>query len=126
MKIIQTEKAPKAIGPYSQAIRAGDFLYVSGQLGLEPESGKLISDTAEMQTEQAMQNIKAILEADGSGFNDIVDTTIYLTDLTEFANVNAIYGKYFPTHKPARATVQVSGLPKNGKVEIKVTAYRKA
>jgi 2-iminobutanoate/2-iminopropanoate deaminase len=125
MKTIQTDKAPKAIGPYSQAILAGGFFFVSGQLGLEPGSGNLIGDTAEMQAEQAMKNIETILETAGLNFEDVVDVTIFLTDLSDFGNINSIYGKFFENHKPARATVQVAALPKNGKVEIKVTACQK-
>jgi 2-iminobutanoate/2-iminopropanoate deaminase len=123
MKTIETPNAPKAIGPYSQAVRAGDFLFVSGQLGVIPETGEFAGDTAEAQTKQAIKNIGAILEAGGCSFEDVVDATIYLTNIEDFASVNAEYSKRFDAHKPARATIEVSNLPKAAKVEIRVTAF---
>lgn len=118
---IQTEKAPPAIGPYSQAVRSGNFLFVSGQLGLD-RTGNLIAGDVAAQTRQALENIKLIIEAAGLKMDDIVKTTVYLKDLNDFTIVNNIYGEYFHPPFPARACVQVAGLPKDGKVEIEAVA----
>lgn len=121
-KIIHTPKAPAAIGPYSQAIVADGFLYTSGQLGIDPETGTLPPDIAG-QTEQSLKNIRAILEEAGLRINDVVKTVIYLKDLSDFTLVNEIYAAFFGDHKPARSCVEVSRLPKNGLVEIEAVAY---
>ncbi len=123
MKAIDTKYAPKAIGPYSQAIRAGDFLFVSGQLGIVPETGELAGTTATDQAEQVMKNISKVLEASGAGFKDAADVTVFLKNMGDFAAVNDVYGRYFTEHKPARATVEVSNLPKDALVEIRLTAF---
>ena len=120
-RIIQTPKAPAAIGPYSQAIAAGEFLYTSGQLGIEPETGTLPGDISG-QTKQSLQNIQAILKEAGLQKKDVVKTVIYLKDLSDFAIVNEIYADFFGDHKPARSCVEVSRLPKDGLVEIEAIA----
>ena len=122
MKIIETPNAPKAIGPYSQAVQAGKFLFVSGQLGIVPETGNFAGESAEAQADQALKNIGAILAEAGTSFANVADVTIFLTGIDDFNAVNAVYAGYFKTHKPARATVEVSKLPKNAKVEIRLTA----
>ncbi|XP_049374838.1 reactive Intermediate Deaminase A, chloroplastic-like [Solanum verrucosum] len=115
---ISTDKAPDAVGPYSQGIKANNFIYVSGSLGLIPETGALISDNVEDQTEQALKNIGEILKAGGVSYSAAVKTTIMLADLGDFQKVNAIYAKYFPDPAPARSTFQAAGLPLNAKTEI--------
>lgn len=119
---IATSSAPAAIGPYSQAIRAGDYVFTSGQLGLDPASNKLKSGV-EAQAEQALDNLGAVLSEAGCGFGDIVKTTIFLADLSDFAVVNRVYGARFAQDKPARSTVQIAALPLGGLVEIEVIAY---
>ncbi|RVU01813.1 RidA family protein [Mucilaginibacter limnophilus] len=121
--IINTSDAPAPIGPYSQAVKAGGLLFVSGQVAIEPATGDLILDDIETETHQVMKNIKAILTAAGAEFSHVVKTTIFLKDMGDFAKVNEIYGSYFTADFPARETVQVSVLPKNVNVEISVTAF---
>jgi 2-iminobutanoate/2-iminopropanoate deaminase len=121
-RIIQTELAPAAIGPYSQAIRIGDFLYTSGQIALDPKSGKFLSGEIKEETEQTLKNISAILQADGLKLENVIKTTVYLSDLNDFTQMNQIYEKYFSKNKPARACVQVAALPKGAKIEIDVIA----
>jgi 2-iminobutanoate/2-iminopropanoate deaminase len=120
--IIATTRAPGAIGPYSQAVRTGNLLFVSGQIPLDPATGQLIAGAAGPQTRQVMENLRAVLDAAGSSLASVVKTTIYLTDLDEFATVNATYGEYFESSPPARATVQVAALPKGASVEIDAIA----
>ena len=122
-KIIATSKAPAAIGPYSQAIRIGDFLYTSGQISLDPETMEMITGDIEVETEKVLKNIEAILKADGLNLNNIIRTTVYLTDLSEFARMNQVYEKFFADTKPARACVQVAALPKGAKIEIDAVAH---
>jgi len=124
MEFIQTDKAPKAVGPYSQAVKVGNFLFISGQIAINPETGKFEDETIEKQTKRVLLNIKAILEAAGYGLTDVVKTTIYLTDIGDFQKVNEIYGTFFGEHKPARATVEVRKLPLGAKIEIEVIAYK--
>jgi len=121
-RIIQTEQAPAAIGPYSQAIRIGDFLYTSGQIALDPKSGIFLSGEIEDETEQTLKNISAILQAGGVNFENVIKTTVYMSDLNDFTRMNQIYEKYFSTNKPARACVQVAALPKGAKLEIDAIA----
>jgi 2-iminobutanoate/2-iminopropanoate deaminase len=121
-RVIQTELAPAAIGPYSQAIRIGDFLYTSGQIALDPKSGKFLSGEIKEETEQTLKNISAILQADGLELKNVIKTTVYLSDLNDFVQMNQIYEKYFSKNKPARACVQVAALPKGAKVEIDAIA----
>ena len=120
--VIATSAAPAALGPYSQAIRAGDFIFCSGQVGLEPASGAL-REGLEAQTEQALDNLGAVLAATGASFADIVKTTLFLVDMADFAAVNAIYGKRFANNPPARSTLQAAALPKGGRVSIEMIAY---
>ena len=117
-KQIQTTDAPAAIGPYSQAIRAGNFIFYSGQIPINPSSGTLVDGGIEEQTRQVITNMRAMLHASGCDFSDVVKTTIYLTDLADFATVNEIYGECFSDVPPARACVQVAALPKGSMVEI--------
>tara|TARA_B100001079_G_C16406981_1_gene514189 strand:+ start:52 stop:438 length:387 start_codon:yes stop_codon:yes gene_type:complete len=121
-RIIQTDQAPAAIGPYSQAIRVGDFLYTSGQIALDPQSGEFLSGEIEQETERTIENISAILKAGGLSLDNVIKTTVYLTDLSHFTRMNHIYEKYFSGNKPARACVQVAALPKGAKVEIEAIA----
>lgn len=122
-KAIQTEDAPAAIGPYSQSIRAGNFLFLSGQIPIEPSTGKMVTLGIETQTRQVLQNIQAILMAAGVNTDAVVKTTIYLTDLNDFQAVNEIYTEYFDEPYPARATVQVAALPRGALVEIDAIAF---
>lgn len=122
-RAISTPDAPAAIGPYSQAVRAGDTLFTSGQIALHPQSGAMIGSTAAEQAEQVMQNLQAVLAAAGVGFEAVVRCTIFLADLAEFGAVNAVYARYMPDPPPARACVEVSRLPKDALVEIDAIAY---
>ena len=117
-KQIQTTAAPAAIGPYSQAVAAGGFIFYSGQIPLDPQSGSMVAGGIEEQTRRVMTNMQAVLHASGRDFPDVVKTTVYLTDLADFATVNVIYGEYFTDVPPARACVQVAALPKGAAVEI--------
>jgi 2-iminobutanoate/2-iminopropanoate deaminase len=119
---IATPEAPAAIGPYSQAIRAGDFLFVSGQIPLDA-GGALVPGGIEEQTRQVMKNLGAILHAAQADWTRVVKTTIYLCDLADFSAVNTIYGEYFPSQPPARATIQVAALPRGARVEIEAVAH---
>ena len=122
-KKIQTTQAPSAIGPYSQAIRIGEFLYTSGQIALNPENMEMMNGAIEEETEWVLKNLEAILKADGMSLAHVIKTTVYLTDLGEFARVNQVYEKFFGETKPARACVQVAALPKGAKVEIDAIAH---
>ena len=122
-KQIQTIQAPSAIGPYSQAIRIGEFLYTSGQIALNPENMEMMNGAIEEETEWVLKNLEAILKADGMSLAHVIKTTVYLTDLGEFARVNQVYEKFFGETKPARACVQVAALPKGAKVEIDAIAH---
>ena len=121
---IHTADAPAALGPYSQAIRSGDLLFTSGQVGFHPATGELVSGGVEPETRQVLSNLAAVLQAAGLSFGDIVKSTIFLADMDDFATVNAIYGKAFPegTVPPARSTVQVARLPRDARIEIEVVA----
>lgn len=123
MKYIITKNAPQAIGPYSQAIIAEDFVFCSGQIGIDPKTGELVNGI-ENQTKQIIENLKAVLNESGSDIDCIVKTTIFLTNINDFAKVNEIYGSFFTKHKPARATVEVSNLPKGALIEIEATALK--
>jgi 2-iminobutanoate/2-iminopropanoate deaminase len=122
--IIKTTNAPEPIGPYNQAILAGDTLYISGQICIDPHTGELKKRDIQDETHQAMQNLKAILVAAGMGFNHVVKTTIFITDMHQFSEINEVYGKYFDGDFPARETVQVSALPKFVNVEISMIAVK--
>jgi 2-iminobutanoate/2-iminopropanoate deaminase len=123
MQAIRTPQAPAAIGPYSQAVRAGDFVFLSGQIPLHPETGQLVTGTIEEETRRVMSNLEAVLRAAGGSFESVVRTTIYLTDLGDFQRVNEVYGTHFGATPPARATVQVAALPRGARVEIDAVAH---
>jgi len=118
MKVVATESAPKAIGPYSQAIVTNGMVFVSGQIPINPANGNLVEGPIAEQTRQVMSNLSAILEAAGAGLDKVVKTTVYLKDMGDFQEMNEVYGSHFPDHKPARATVQVAKLPRDVGVEI--------
>lgn len=120
---ISTPNAPGAIGPYSQAIRAGDFLYLSGQIGLDPATGQVVPGGVAEQTHQVMKNLAAVLVAAGASFGQVVKTTVYLADMADFPVMNEIYGTYLSAPAPARATIQAAALPRAVRVEIDVVAY---
>lgn len=123
-KIVHTEKAPNAIGPYSQAVKAGNTLYISGQIPMNPQTGKLVAEEIAEQTEQVMQNISAILEEAGYTFKDVVKSTCLLSDMKNFAGMNEVYGKYYPENPPARAAFAVKELPLKVMVEIETIAVK--
>jgi 2-iminobutanoate/2-iminopropanoate deaminase len=123
-EIITTASAPKAIGPYSQAVVHNGIVYCSGQIGLDPDTMEFAGSTVEVQAEQVMRNLAAVLDAAGSGFEKVLKCTIFLADMSDFATVNAIYGRHFPENPPARETVAVKTLPKGGLVEIGCVAFR--
>lgn len=121
-EIITTDQAPRAIGPYSQGVKAGGFLFLSGQIALDPATGELVAGGIAAETERVMDNIAGVLAAAGLDFGSVVKTTIYLTDLAAFGVVNGIYGRRFPAEPPARSTVQVTALPREACVEVEVIA----
>lgn len=124
-KIIATNNAPGAIGPYSQAVEAGDFLYISGQLALDPATGELVTGGISAETRQSLENLKAISEAAGYTLADAVKATVLLSNIADFAAMNAVYGEYFTSDCPARAAFEVAALPKGGLVEIELVLYKK-
>jgi 2-iminobutanoate/2-iminopropanoate deaminase len=121
-KIVHTEKAPRAIGPYSQAIRIEGLIFTAGQIGLDPASMEIVEGDIEAQTRQALTNLKHILECTSSGLNFVVKTTVFLQDMNDFARMNTVYAEFFPENAPARSTVQVAALPKGALVEIECVA----
>lgn len=121
-KVVQTDKAPKAIGPYSQAIRTETMVYTAGQIALDPASGELVAGSVEDQTRQVLNNLRNVLEAAGSSLDLVVKTTVFLKDMNDFPKMNAIYAEFFGENPPARSTVAVAGLPKGGLVEIEAVA----
>lgn len=123
-KVIQTNQAPAAVGPYSQAIDCGEFVFCSGQIPLVPETGVLVEGGIEEQARQMFSNIKAVLNTAGLDFSNVVKTTVFMTDLSQFVTFNGIYGEYFPADPPARSCVEVSNLPKGALVECEVIAKR--
>jgi 2-iminobutanoate/2-iminopropanoate deaminase len=122
-KVIQTDKAPKAIGPYSQAIRAGNFLFLSGQIPLDPKTGELVKADIGKQTQQVLENIKGVLESQKLGMEDVVKVTIFLKNIGDFNRVNEVYSTYFLSSPPARSTVEVAKLPKDADIEIEAIAF---
>ncbi|MEN6527621.1 MAG: RidA family protein [Candidatus Polarisedimenticolia bacterium] len=122
LRVVATEKAPKAIGPYSQAIIAGGLVFCSGQIPLIPETGQILEGDAATQARQALANLRAVLEAAGSSMALVVKTTVFLSDMNDFAAVNAVYAEAFGDHRPARSAIQIGRLPKDAKVEIEATA----
>jgi len=121
-KVIQTDKAPKAIGPYSQAIRAGNLLFLSGQIPIDPKTGELIGEDIRQQTQRALENIKGLLESQGLGMGDVIKVTIFLKDMGNFNQVNEAYATYFSSSPPARSMVEVARLPRNAEIEIEAIA----
>ena len=124
MQSIETKAAPKAVGPYSQAVASGGLVFLSGQIGLDPQSMNLVSGGIEPQTEQVFKNLRAVLQAAGLGLGNVIKATVFLMDMNDFATVNAIYAREFGGHRPARAAVQVAGLPLGARVEIECVAVR--
>lgn len=120
--VVLTDKGPKPIGPYSQAVKSGGFLFASGQVSLDPRSNEFVAGDIRQQTERVLENIKAILEAGGTNLHHVVKATVFLKDMNDFAGMNEVYGRYFTAAPPARSTVQVARLPKDALVEIEVTA----
>lgn len=123
-KIINTSKAPSPIGPYSQAVMVNNMLFASGQIAIHPATGELVMNDIKSETKQVMENIKAVLTEAGMSFNNVVKTSIFLSDMNHFADVNEVYGSYFSKDFPARETVQVAGLPRSVNVEISITAVK--
>ena len=121
-KIVATETAPKAIGPYSQAVIHNGVAYLSGQIPLDPASGQIVGDDIASQTERVLENLKAVLDACGSSFGQVLKTTVYVKDMADFPKVNEVYGRYFAVNPPARATVEVARLPRDVRVEIEAIA----
>ncbi|EFK38968.1 MULTISPECIES: RidA family protein [Peptoniphilus] len=124
MKVIQTQKAPAAVGPYSQAIEVNGLIFTSGQLPIIPESGELINDDIKKATARSLENIKEILQEAGSSLDKVVKVNIFLKDMNDFSSVNEVYSEYFTTNKPARSCVEVSKLPKDGIIEIEAVAEK--
>jgi 2-iminobutanoate/2-iminopropanoate deaminase len=122
--VVATDGAPKAIGPYSQAITMDSLVFTAGQVALDPRSGELVGRTTAEQTEQVFANLKAVLAAAGTALGNVVKTTVYLADMADFGQMNEVYAKHFGSHKPARSTVQAAGLPKGARVEIDVIAVK--
>ncbi len=120
--VITTDKAPKAVGPYSVAVRTGNLVFTAGQIGLDPLSGALVPGGVEAETRQALNNLKHVLAAAGSGLERVVKTTVFLRDMADFAAMNAVYAEFFPENPPARSAIAVAGLPRGGAVEIEVVA----
>ena len=121
-EIISTENAPGAIGPYSQAVRAGNIVFLSGQIPIDPQTGEFVSGGVAEQTEQVLKNLSAVLEAAGTSLNNVVKTTVFLADMNDFTAMNEVYARYFSENKPARATVQAARLPRDARVEIECIA----
>lgn len=120
---VRSDGAPRAIGAYAQAVRAGDWLYCSGQIAIDPETGELVPGGAAKQTDRVMRNLAAVLEEAGASLERVVKTTVYLDDLDDFAEMNEVYGRHLGEHRPARAAVEVAGLPRGAAVEIDAVAY---
>jgi len=122
LKLIATEKAPAAIGPYSQGVHAGNMIFTSGQLPINPETGELIKGDIQQATRHSLDNVKAILSTSGATLEDVVKVTVFVTDINNFSLINEVYAEYFSNHKPARSLVEVSNLPKGGEIEIEAIA----
>ena len=120
--VVSTDKAPKAIGPYSQAIKVGEFVYTAGQIALDPATGELVGGGIEAKTRRVLQNLTEVLKGAGTSMDKVIKTTVFMTNLAEFNKMNAVYAEFFPKDPPARSTVQVAALPKMGVVEIEVVA----
>ena len=125
-QIISTDKAPAAVGPYSQGVQIGDLVYTAGQIPLDPATGRLVEGDIEAQTRQVLSNLKAIVEAAGSSMSHVVKTTVFMVDMGEFKAMNGVYSEFFPAAPPARSTVQVGALPLGARIEIEVVAIKRA
>ena len=123
LSVVNTNNAPAAVGPYSQAIQTGNLVFTSGQIPLDPKTGQMVGTTVEEQAHQAFKNLQAVLEASRTGLDKVIKTTVFIKDMNDFAKVNAIYAAYFSAHKPARSCVEVARLPKDALVEIEAIAY---
>ncbi len=124
MDFVSTDQAPAAIGPYSQAVQAGNFIFTAGQIALDPGTMEMVGSDVTAQSERVLQNLGAVLEAAGCDFSNVVKATVYLADMADFAAMNEVYARYFGDHKPARAAVQAAGLPKGAPVEIDAVAFK--
>ena len=122
IETVATDRGPKAIGPYSQAVRANGFVFLSGQIALDPKTQQVVEGDIAVQTERVLENLKGIVESSGSSLQHVVKTTVFLADMNDFAAMNEVYARYFVTHRPARSTVEVSRLPRNVRVEIDLVA----
>jgi len=122
--IVSTDKAPGAVGPYSQAVIVGDLVFTAGAIALDPKTGELVGEEIGAQTRQVLKNVQGVLEAAGSSLDQVVKTTVFLTDMGNFAQMNSVYAEFFPSHPPARSTVQVGALPKGALLEIEAIALR--
>ncbi len=122
LEVIHTNQAPAAVGPYSQAIKAGNSVYISGQIPMDPAKGELVKTSIEAETKQCLENAKAVLSEAGATFEDVVKVTVFIKDMNQFGQINAVYGEYFTSHKPARACVEVARLPLDVNVEIEMIA----
>lgn len=122
-EIIHSDNAPKAIGPYSVGVRAGQLVFTAGQIGIDPATGEIVSGGIEAETQQVMQNLQNILKSAGSSLEQAIKTTVFLRDINDFSEMNGVYGQYFQSAPPARSTIQVAGLPKGAAVEIEVVAW---
>lgn len=125
IKVVSTDKAPQAIGPYSQGIVAGQMIYTSGQLGIDPKTGELVSTSIEDEARQSLENVKAVLSEAGAELSNVIKTTVFVKDLNQFTNINEVYAEFFSEHKPARSCVEVARLPKDGNIEIEAIAIKK-
>jgi 2-iminobutanoate/2-iminopropanoate deaminase len=125
LRVVSTEKAPKAIGPYSQAIASGDLIFTAGQVGIDPATGKIVGGEIKLQTARVLDNMAAVLEAAGSGLDKVVKCTVFLVDFAEFAAMNEVYAERFGQHRPARSTVGTTALPLGARVEIECIAVRR-
>lgn len=125
LKVVHTDKAPGAVGPYSQAVLAGNLLFLSGQIPINPATGELVKSSIEEETRQCLENAKAILEEAGTTLENVIKATVFIKDMDQFGRINEVYGQYFHTHKPARACVEVARLPKDVNVEIEMIAVVK-
>ncbi|MCD6435775.1 MAG: RidA family protein [Clostridiales bacterium] len=124
LKVVHTDSAPKAVGPYSQAIKAGNFIYLSGQLAIDPKVGKIVEGGVQAETRQALINAKEVLKSEGYELTDVVKTTVFLDKISDFVAMNEIYAEFFVEHKPARAAFEVAALPLGANVEIQMVAYK--
>jgi len=125
MEFVATDSAPSAIGPYSQAVIVGDYIFTAGQIALDPTTMEIVGGTTAEQTERVLQNLTAVLQAAGAGLDQVVKTTVYLADIADFATMNQVYARHFGTHKPARSALQAAALPKGARVEIDAIARRR-